>query len=307
MISIIISTYRSVLLEALKSNIEETIGVPFEVIAIPNKNGEKGICEVYNIAASKSKFPYLCFIHEDINFLTPNWGTSIIAFYSREINIGVVGLAGSTYKPKMISSWWQPLCRGYEPKRSNIIQHFKFQKKEKQHIIYNPKNENASLVASLDGVFLFTAKAIWEKHPFDQNLLDSFHAYDLDFTLNIGKRYNNYVIYNVLIEHFSEGNYNDFGWLKQNYLVHKKFESILPVIKDDSIDTEIIKESERYWCEIDLNILTHTNHRQKAANILIYLISSSKFLTFNIFFLKMIVKFFLSSIGPFYRKGLNPY
>lgn len=73
MISIIICSKNKDLLKDVSANIELTIGVPYEIIAIENNKGEFGICKAYNDGASKAKYDIFCFMHEDISFETQNW------------------------------------------------------------------------------------------------------------------------------------------------------------------------------------------------------------------------------------------
>ena len=66
------------LLENLKLNIAETVGYEFEIIAWNNLTEQKPITEVYNLLAAKAKYPYWCFIHEDIRFDTVHWAVNLI-------------------------------------------------------------------------------------------------------------------------------------------------------------------------------------------------------------------------------------
>ena len=103
MLSIIISSYQESLYSALEKNIAQTIGISYEIIKIYNPN-KMGICEAYNIGASKAKYDFLLFIHEDILFHTKNWGELLINHLNKE-NTGVIGIAGSNYVPRTPSSW----------------------------------------------------------------------------------------------------------------------------------------------------------------------------------------------------------
>ena len=78
--------------EALRRNLEATVGVPFELIVKDNRGTGKGICRVYNEAA------------EDIAFRTPNWGP-VIAAQLRKPTCGAIGFAGSSVKSRAISGW----------------------------------------------------------------------------------------------------------------------------------------------------------------------------------------------------------
>ena len=103
MLSIIISSYQPTFFNALKENIGETCGIPFEVIKIEN-NGQMGICEAYNRGAEKAQYDNLLFLHEDVLFHTKNWGNTLINLLKKG-NTGTVGLAGSNYVPYAPSTW----------------------------------------------------------------------------------------------------------------------------------------------------------------------------------------------------------
>ncbi|MCE5282251.1 MAG: glycosyltransferase family protein, partial [Deltaproteobacteria bacterium] len=78
MISIIICSRDSGALKEVSGNIEETIGVPYEIIAIDNSRNQYSIFDAYNLGAEQSTFDHLCFMHEDILYHTPHWGSAVI-------------------------------------------------------------------------------------------------------------------------------------------------------------------------------------------------------------------------------------
>lgn len=80
MISIIASTHNPTFFQRFSEKVQETIGVDFEIIGIENHT-QYSICEAYNIGADKAKYPYLCFVHEDVIFRTKDWGKYLIDVY----------------------------------------------------------------------------------------------------------------------------------------------------------------------------------------------------------------------------------
>jgi len=289
MISIIICSRDKEALRKVSHNVEQTIGVAYEIIAIDNSKGEYGICQAYNTGAQQSKFDIFCFLHEDIKFISKDWGILLINHMEALPKAGVIGLAGSTFKTTMLSSWWQPNVNGVEPKRVNLIQNFKFTSNESERLWINPLNEKASNVACLDGVLLFTNKKIWLTNKFDQNLLKGFHGYDLDFTLRVGRTLRNYVVFDVVLEHFSEG-VNNVDWVLQNYLVHEKHINYLPVIKDDSIINVSLRWVDRSHLEQAIKVLSNFYNRKKKIFILLKLVYYSRLFKPNIKFIKTIFK-----------------
>ena len=73
MFSILICSVSNSNLENLKINIQETIGNEYELLIWDNLANKKPITEVYNLLIEQAKYPYCCFIHEDIQFQTKNW------------------------------------------------------------------------------------------------------------------------------------------------------------------------------------------------------------------------------------------
>ena len=74
MISIIICARREDIAPELRKNIEETIGLPYEIIVINNAGNDFTIFSAYNKGVSLSKFPLLLFMHDDILYHTTDWG-----------------------------------------------------------------------------------------------------------------------------------------------------------------------------------------------------------------------------------------
>jgi glycosyltransferase involved in cell wall biosynthesis len=252
LISLVTSSYQPENAQTLSASVQQTIDVPYELITIDNP-GTMGICAAYNKGAAKARYDILCFVHDDIQFVTQDWGSKLMAHFEADANAGVIGVAGSVCKCKMPSSWWQPVVNDIEPKRMNIIQHFKHSNNTQTGDSINPRNEERSVVATLDGVFLAVKKDVWKKYPFDEKLLKGFHGYDTDLTLNIGRTHNNYVVYDILLEHFSEG-ITGMDWLKAVIAVHKKWNGILPVVKDNGVNDATLKNMDRYWFDYLLSV-----------------------------------------------------
>jgi hypothetical protein len=106
MISIIICSVHPSLFILIEENISKTIGTPpFEIIKIDNTNNQYGICTAYNTGAAAAKFPYLCFVHEDVIFRSMNWGEELISFFEKNQETGLIGIAGSKYKSLSPGSW----------------------------------------------------------------------------------------------------------------------------------------------------------------------------------------------------------
>lgn len=226
MISIVISSANSTLLSQVTKNIEDTILVPFEIISFENGSGEKGICEIYNTGARRAKYDIICFMHEDINIKTMGWGAVVLSYFKNNLQLGLLGVAGCSYKSKSPSGW---VCYG-SPKilHYNLLQSFKHRNKKTEHQCLNPNNEILPKVASVDGLWFCTRKSIAEEYPFDEQLLKGFHGYDIDFSLSVNQKYDVAITYEILINHFSEGRFKE-DWITETLKVTNKWKDHLPV------------------------------------------------------------------------------
>lgn len=276
MITIVVASVNPELLSALRRNIEETIGIPYEVIAIDNRFDNRGICEIYNIGAQQANFEIVCYTHEDVLFVTNNWGRRVVDIFNKNALLGVIGVAGSAYKSAAPSGWGTHRDQT-ELNYLNYIQHYKRTTKEKHHIHLNPSNTPSIVkVVSVDGMWFCTRRRIVIENPFDENLLKGFHCYDLQFCLSLFNKYEVAVTYDILIEHFSEGSYN-VGWIQDTLKLHKNFRHLLP-ISTVKVAKKEQKNIEKRTFKYFLKLLADKNHTILMSYALLtdYLMSSSQ-------------------------------
>ncbi len=221
MISIIVCSIKPDLLKNFKANVLETIGVPFEFVIIDNNKERFSICKAYNIGASKAKYELLAFCHEDILFHTDNWGKELLNFLNTT-DIGLVGIAGATFKSKYPTSW---ISVPKELYRTNL--YIETNKETK-------KNKPFDDVVVLDGCFLGVRRKIWKKFQFNEDLLKGFHLYDIDFSLRIQEHFRVIVANTFSISHLSEGNL-DKNWFEESKKFHDYYKNKLP----RSLESEI--------------------------------------------------------------------
>jgi hypothetical protein len=223
MISVVICSINEQLFKQVSESIHQTIGIQFEIIQVKKAS----ISAAYNEGASNAKYPFLCFVHEDVIFKSVDWGKQLIYFFEQNENAGIVGVAGSKYKSLTPSIWAQGL---YKTDYYNILQFNPETKKSvlQQHHHHQDENIRYFEVKTLDGVFLFTTHKIWESNLFDEKIFNHFHGYDLDFCIQVGKTLKLYVTLEVLIEHFSTGTLNK-DWVLASVELSKKWADILPL------------------------------------------------------------------------------
>ncbi|WPO83075.1 glycosyltransferase [Chryseobacterium sp. JJR-5R] len=200
MLSIIISSYQPHYYDQLVKNINETIGNDFvyEIVQIQNPN-IMGITRAYNEGALKAMYDYFLFLHEDVLFKTQDWGLKLISHLDHP-DTGAIGIAGSSYVPSAPCGWY------INNSSYNHIYCIQNSKKNAPSLISTfQSGETEKRAFALDGVFIATGKKNYKEILFNENLT-GFHGYDLDFSLRMAKKFKNFVIGDILIEHFSEGN-----------------------------------------------------------------------------------------------------
>lgn len=242
MISIIICSVNIGRAKALEQNIAKTIGIPFEVIIWDNRQYGYGLAKVYNICAFKAKYDFLCFVHEDIKFDSDGWGIGLIE-QLRKPDCGVIGFAGSVIKSRNLSGWGQD-------KKYNLCNYIQcdFERGGEATICCNIDKTHVFVPCiTLDGLVMFVRKSVWAEFLFDEKLLNGFHGYDLDFSMNVSRKYLNYVCNMIQIEHLSLGNFG-VDWLNAMHLLHRKWEKHLPIyIGEISLEEVRKNESEAYY------------------------------------------------------------
>ncbi len=235
MISILICSRDKTLLNYISENVKNTIGVPYEIIAIDNSEGKYGICKAYNLGAKQAKYNIFCFIHEDITFETQNWGANIVNHLKDE-SVGLIGVVGADPMYKMPCTFAQNLLKS----EANIIVYSNDQK-HINHIKTIKKDDNSIIkqVTGIDGVFMCTRRDVYQKCQFDEATLKGFHAYDADFSLQILQKYKVCVVFDVLIQHFSSG-HADKNFMDSYLKLCFKWKSKLPISYQKYLKQEMV-------------------------------------------------------------------
>ena len=234
MVSVIICSKYKKLSESVRQNIDKTIGVPYEIVCINNSRREYSIFSAYNKGIAQSKYPFLCFVHEDVIFQTENWGKKIVSQLDNSTT-GLIGVAGSNTVFNVPSSW-----SSSHEKYINIIQSGKHSAHVRFPIAHNNDKQEVIL---LDGVFLCANRNLFSKIAFDENL-KGFHGYDLDICLQSASAgFQNYVVFDVLLEHYSKG-FRNKSFFENLIKIYRKWDKYLPVYDKSRYATVDILNSE---------------------------------------------------------------
>lgn len=223
---------------AVKS-ITGTIGVPFEVISIENSTRKYGICAAYNLGAAKANYDILCFMHEDISFDTIGWGQKVMD-HLKSPAVGLIGLAGGDSKSLVPSPWASLMCFN----EGNFIQHYKDPAKPPKRIYGTCSPEDLSAikrVICIDGFWMCTRRDVFAKYRFDEKTFTGFHAYDIDYSLQVAGGYKVAVVFDILVHHYSEGKF-DRTWLENAMLVSDKWQRVLPAAVHTISKEKLVEE-----------------------------------------------------------------
>ena len=245
MISIVICSVNPDDLSRIRENIMSTIGSEYELLVWDNSNVNNGLCEVYNLMAEKARYEYVIFLHEDILFDTNNWGEKIAAIFSKQPEIGVIGVAGSKYKSDMFSGWYTGIK---EFDCANITH--RYDHGDELQYLLPAEHISIEEVVCLDGVFICVRKSIWQEIKFDQENLNGFHFYDIDFTLRTAKVCTVVVTYEIHIVHITKG--GDFGnkWVAIAISYHLFLKDKLPYTKLTELPVNISRKISKTWLDV---------------------------------------------------------
>jgi hypothetical protein len=211
------------LLERLRGNLARTAGVRHELVVHPNREAGWGLARAYNAGAVRATYPILCFLHEDVEFLSaPGWAERVVRLYAEHPDAGVAGFAGCQVKSRAPSGWLGP--------HRHVRQHFLQGSRDgrTEWMVNDPAGEAVAPVAVVDGMCLFVRREDWAATPFDEETFPGFHGYDLDLCTAVGRRRINRVFLDVDVRHDSPGSF-DRTWREAMRAYHARWKEVLPL------------------------------------------------------------------------------
>lgn len=274
-----------------EKHLKETSGIHkgFEVIEIIN-NGVS-LTECYNEGLKKAKNNIVVFCHDDILLMNKNWGNKILKHFSKNEELGILGVAGSKSLPKS-ARWWDNPKTMY-----GRVQHTD---KGKTWLSAYSKDLSGKLedVVLVDGLF-FAIHRNRIKKEFDESV-EGFHFYDVDFCFKNhleGVRIS--VCTDVKVNHMSIGQTND-KWEDNRVNFGVKYFNELPssVIKDKGLNI----------------LITYTRGGHLNETLIIELIKNIKRLGHDVdvyglppggnhLYNKNHIPFFIANVPPGYKLG----
>lgn len=222
MISIIVCSKHFEAISIHKKHIADTIGVAYEYIVIDNTDRVMGICAAYNKGVELAKGDVLVFLHEDLFFITNGWGEIFQSKLTSDNDIGLIGVAGTKYLFENNPSW---VAAGRPYILGKVVH--KLAKNNKNLLtVFSDSNIDEEAVA-VDGLCFAIKKSLFKSIQFDEKTFDSFHFYDLDICMQIGKLKKILVTSDILVKHLSGGSYDE-KWKMYGIRFIEKYKNQLP-------------------------------------------------------------------------------
>lgn len=199
--------------------LKKSSGNPKNEIIEKVTNGEKNLSQVYNEIISESSNEIVVLIHDDVYFDTKNWSQKIEKLFERNLDYGILGMAGTTKMPES-GMWWEDRSKMF-----GIVNHESEGKKWESKYSDSLGNDVKEVVV-VDGVFIALNKQKI-KSNFDENV-EGFHMYDVNFCFkNFLEDVKIGVLTNIRLTHKSIGMTND-KWEDNRKIFVEKYSSFLP-------------------------------------------------------------------------------
>lgn len=228
MISIIICSRYSDISDEIKQNINDTIGLEYELVVIDNSSQKYSIFSAYNKGVLLAKGDVLCFMHEDIIFHTKQWGNMILSYFEKYSNVGMVGVAGTHFLPHMPAAWWDTEMRSGHLLQGSVIDgEYKIICEE----LWDDYRREPTSVVSVDGLWMCFRKTVFNGIRWDDKTFNGFHGYDTDISLQvINLGFEVHILWDVTIEHKSVG-VAKMDFYHSLDLLFEKWSDKLPMIR----------------------------------------------------------------------------
>ena len=214
-LSIVICSRNENLPEALLDNIRNTIGsCDFEIVAIDNHDGHCNIFQAYNDGVERSSGDILCFMHDDISFLSDRWGERVVSALEPS-DVGACAVAGCKVLRKA------PSLLGIGKYNAINVQ--------QPDGTWLDRYSEPTLLATFDGLWFCIKRSCFDRIRFDDVTYDGFHFYDMDTAIQLHRAgYKIAFVPEIQIRHESNGCTN-VSWLESSYKCYQKNKNELPI------------------------------------------------------------------------------
>jgi len=200
--------------------IKKTSGFSNITVIEKINNGEKSLTKTYNEILEESKTDIVVLCHDDILFEKPYWGKRLVEHFQKNIEFGIIGVAGTRFLPKS-GRWWEI--------QGEMVGQVYHQNEGKKWLSEYNKSFGNGIIETVvvDGLFLGIHKERI-KSKFDEEY-DGFHFYDVSFCFsNFIKGVKVGTISNIPLTHMSIGMTNN-KWESNRAFFSEKNKDILPL------------------------------------------------------------------------------
>ena len=206
--------------EKFLDEVEKTSGCDTDILFIENHG--QALTKVYQEALETEDNDIIVFMHDDIHFMKPNWGSEILRMFEENEDYGIIGVAGSRYFDS-VGAWWTYKDIYGIVHHVNPIHHTPF-----PTYFSNELTQDLVQVVVIDGLFIAVNKNRISK-GFDTNIPD-FHFYDIDFCLSnyLDGKCKIGVTTKISILHESLGELKP-KWHVNKELINKKYGKYYPI------------------------------------------------------------------------------
>lgn len=221
MISVVVCSRLGQYSELHERNAAKTVGTEYEYVRIDNADNGFSLSSAYNEGVSRSQGDILVFVHEDVFFMEPGWGTGLAGKFENP-SIGLVGVAGTQYLASHHPAW---LAAGQPFLRGRVV-HDVEAEDDYSMCVFSADKTDAEVVA-VDGLFFAIRRSLFEQIRFDDETFDGFHFYDLDICMQVHKTHKLIVTWDILVKHLSKGNCDE-AWKEAGQRFLDKYKDDLP-------------------------------------------------------------------------------
>lgn len=203
----------------LIENIQATCGYNVHIMFLVN-NGGTSLTNIYSDMLKKSRNDIIVFMHDDIEYLRPNWGLEVVKLFDQNKDYGIIGVAGSAEFDSN-AAWWQ-----YKKIYGQVLHRHDG---KSWLTAFSPLlDKDLQEVCVVDGLFFAVDRRRITK-DFDTSF-QGFNFYEIDFCLanfldgktKIG------VTTNIRIAHSSVGETKP-NWFENREKLNKKYEGVFPI------------------------------------------------------------------------------
>lgn len=205
--------------EKFVEHVHKTCGCHLSIHFLINKIGVS-LTKIYSDVLKETTTDIVVFMHDDIEFLKPDWGKELIRLFKEHNDYGIIGVAGSAYFDEQ-AAWWR---------YKDIYGQVAHRKGDNIWLTSFSKllDKDLEEVVVIDGLFIAVDKTRITQDYDDS--IEGFNFYDIDFCLAnfLDNKIKIGVTTNIRLLHNSVGELHE-EWHRNKDKVNEKYKSNYPI------------------------------------------------------------------------------